>query len=309
MRIGYITSNRRVGSRYKYVEMFSRVADVDTSIETKNHPGDYDAILVTGDKHTHHRIAMAAGIPYILIENDVASLRRGGGPDDAEREMVENAAALLLTSEGHHEYLARHYRLPDVTEIVHLRPLLKDLCFDPLPKRPRTVVYAGGIVHRVSSRIGYRTYNVDLFPAIARAGWEIHVYPSWRDPARIRAYEDIGCIIHDHVPQAALYRELSQYAVGFQGYSVRGPQSYVSQCMPNKTWEYGIGAGIPTLGFNTGRSGAYYDGRWGLVAPSLEAFGETLDKLKGWEITEELRRSEVMDQDLPAFERLVAACG
>lgn len=290
------TSRTRTGSRYKFLEMFGRVCNLTEG------PGP-PAMIVFGDNRPTYRQYLRRGVPYVLVENDIGTLRERKGPTRTEREMIENAASMLLTSEGHLAYLEQHYRLPP-HEIVHLRPLAECLDFDPPEKLPRTVVYSGGVVSGIVGKFAYRTYALEIFPAIIAAGWTVHIYSPSLCGERVRAYRDIGCELHEFVPQGELYRELARYAVGFQGYSEHAPQDYVRTCRPNKLWEY-LAAGIPTLGYNTGDGGSIYHGRWGLVADTLADIPATLARLEAWPIPDTLRREQVMDNDLDKFARLV----
>ena len=285
------------GSRYKYVEMFSRVCTLCDS--------DPDFAIVFGDGSTAYLEAIRAGLPYVLVEHDVASAR---GNRTDEREMVERASGILVNSEDTLAYLDARYRLPEA-HVVHLRPLARDLDFEPLPKLSgRNIVYAGGIVTNTQARgnFGYRAYASEVFPALIAAGWTVHVYPARTSPRKVADYRAIGCVIHDPVPQSGLYREMSQYQLGFQGYATTGPQSYIALARPNKLYE-SLGAGIPTLGFNPGGGGGVYDGRWGLVCPSLELIGEYAERAAAMVIDDDLRASQVMDEDLEVFRCLVAS--
>jgi hypothetical protein len=257
--------------------------------------------IVFGDRNTDYRYAFAAGIPYVLIENDLATARGQDFP--AEREMIENAAAVLFTSEEHLDYCDQRYRLPP-SEVVYLRPLNQDLEFEPLAKLPgQNIAYAGGIYasDKESSVVGYRTYH-SIFQDLIDYGWTVHIYPAPICRDHVSEYAQMGCVIHEPVPEAELYREMSQYQAGLQAYAAAGPQDYISTCRPNKIWNY-LASGIPTLGINTGRAGAVYDGKWGIVADGDLVIATR--RVLAMEISETLRRSEVMDDDLAKFGRLV----
>lgn len=295
MRATLLSPRLERGSRYKYVEMFSRVCTI-----TDDAP---DFAIVFGDGSVAYRDAIARGLPYILVEHDVASARGNGS---GEREMVERAAAVLVNSEDTLAYLETHYAMPPVA-VVHLRPLARDIAFSPLPKmHGRNIVYAGGIVPNAQAdgKFGYRAYAREIFPALVRAGWTVHVYAARMSQRKVRDYLAAGCVIHDTVPQGDLYRELSQYQLGFQGYAATGPQEYIALARPNKLWEY-LASGIPTLGFNPGGGGSLYDGRWGLVCPSLGRIGRYAVKAAAMPIDPALRASQVMDSDEGVFQWLV----
>jgi len=301
VKAAYLVTPPMQGSRYKFIEMFSRLCQLDVVPKLT---ANYDFAIVRGDKSRDYQKAMQLGLPYILIEHDVWSVRAGVETDKHEREMIENAACVLFTS-AHHADLAAKYTIPP-SEYIHLRPLAKDLDFEPLPKLPgRNLVYAGGIMGSENEDIfGYRKYAVSVFPALMAAGWTIHVYPAWNALNRTKEYEAIGCIMHEPVPQKDLYRELSQYQAGFQGYAECGPQEYVKSCRPNKLWEY-LGAGIPTLGYNTGSGAHIYEGKWGYVAETWADIPAVSERVLNMTISDDLRRSEVIDNDIDAFARLV----
>ena len=71
-------------------------------------------------------------------------------------------------------------------------------------------------------------------------------------------------------------------------------------CRPNKNWEY-LAAGIPTLGVWPGRSGGVFDGKWGTVLKfsSLSELRDMLKEVSFPPITDELRLSQTMEQDIP----------
>jgi hypothetical protein len=283
--------------------MFDQIIELDCIFEIpRNH--NYDFAIVRGDASIDFQQAVAARIPYILIEHDVLSARKGLPSHPKEKVMIENAACVLFTSEHHRDMLTM-YNVPEWRQ-VFLRPQLNDLQFNPLPKlRGKHLVYSGGITTPgCSEGFGYRRYDKEIFPTLMKAGWTVHVYPAWQGPERGWAYTDIGCVVHDVVPQNEIYRELSQYKVGFQGYAEEGHQFYLKHCVPNKVWEY-LGAGIPTVGYNTGVGGKIYDGRWGLVASSLEELPKAARLASKMTISDELRYSEVMDNDMGVFEELV----
>lgn len=297
MRATLLSPRIERGSRYKYVEMFSRVCTI-----TDERP---DFAIVFGDGSTLYREAITRGLPYVLVEHDVASARGNRGN---EREMIEQAAAVLVNSKDTLTYLEAHYAMPSAA-VVHLRPLARDIDFEPLQKmQGRNIVYAGGIVTNTqrSGSFGYRAYASEIFPTLIAAGWTVHVYPSRTSANKVRDYRAIGCVIHEPVPQGQLYRELSQYQLGFQGYATTGPQDYITLARPNKLWEY-LAASIPTLGFNPGNGGAIYDGTWGVVCPKLNQLGRYAEQAALMPIDATLRASQVMDEDTEVF-RWLASC-
>ena len=303
MKAAYIVKHPLQGSRYKHGVMFSRVCEVD-HVDAIPRDNDYRFAIVRGDHSKDFEKAQRAGLPYLLIQHDVWSVRAGLPRCDDEERMMRGASAILYTSEHHHDLSERYSDLP-YSEVVHLRPFRKDLDFTPLPKLPgRNIVYAGGIVGKDGSDMfGYRKYH-RIFAELMKCGWTVHLYPAWGAVERGVEYAEMGCIVHDPVSQSDLYRELSQYQVGFQGYARVGPQAYIRSCRPNKLWEY-LAAGIPTFGYNTGTGSHLYEGRWGYVAKSLKAFPETLEKVAAMSIPLELRYEQTIDGDEDAFRRLV----
>ena len=309
VRCAFIGVSPALGSEYKYHQMFARVADCSWTPETGG--TDYDIAIVHGDNRNDYTAALAMGRPYILVVQDVLSMRSGCDRLDSEREQVESAGAILFTSEDHRDWMAERYALPP-HEIVHLRPLASDLVTPTAPKIPRSAVYAGGVLparfarEELGGLYGYRCYH-SLFRAILGAGWDVHIYPGYgqRDSTE---YEALGCVWHDQLPQRSLYEELSHYAVGIQAYAKTGPQAYIKTCRPNKLWDY-LTAGIPTLGYNTGNGARLYHGRWGVAVDSLKAIPGALERASGIQITPELQESQTMDGDLEKFARLVEVAG
>lgn len=301
------------GSAHKYGKVFERLATV------KYVPGRPDAlaraldterpdgVIAFGDHWGYARECIKRRVPYVLDEHDVVSMRAPGF-DAVEREAIENAAAVVFTSEDHMEYCAGRYRLPP-SELVHLRPLRSDLQFDPMPKLPgKHLVYAGSVfpwAERTGDG-GYRAYE-RVFEAFTDAGWTVHVYSRQQGDRRVmHECRRMGWLFHEHVPQGQIYRELSQYTAGLQAYNRQGTPAllfeYTQTCRPNKLWEY-LAAGIPTIGYNPGRGGAIYDGEWGVVLHNLEH----VEELELPAVDIRMRNENVMDVDLPKFERLIAA--
>lgn len=292
------------GSRYKYGEMFSRVCTVD-HIPWPRNVSSYDFGIVFGDKNPDYKRLLSAGIPYLLVEQDVYTIRNKTADSTQEREMIENAACVLFTSEDHLDILSKLYQMPPA-RVVHLRPLAQDIEFEPLPKLPgQNIVYAGGIVNWAArdGLFGYRAYH-EVFKRLMACGWTVHVYPAWKGAERQPEYAAIGCVTHHHVWQGDIYRELSQYQAAFHGYAEFAEQYYCYVCRPNKLWE-GLGAGIPTFGYNGGPAASIYHLRWGHHTTSLKMFPSVTKKVLAMEVPDELRKREVMDNDIDAFRELV----
>ena len=293
MRIAYL-SEPLTGSRYKYHAMFCRVADVTVTDD----PAGFDGAVVFGDRSSAWSRCVDAGVPYILAENDVATLRVPRLDPANEAKMHRKANAVLYPSEAMRDYCCSRYRVRH-SEVVHLRPLARDLDFDPREKQPRTLVYAGGIRDNGKGRgrgYQYRLYH-GIFKAVIACGWRVVVLPS--TPIKPMAgYVDIGVEFAPHVPAQGLYAALSAYGVGLQAYAASGYGT--GYCLPNKTWEY-LAAGIPTLGVNAGIAGDVYHGRWGL-AGGVADVERHLIALEGMEMPD--ASSEVIDTDLDVFARL-----
>lgn len=296
MRLAYLASPR-TGSRYKYHAMFSRVADVSVTDD----PSGFDGAVVFGDRGTEWRRCVDARVPFVLVENDVATLRVPKLDDTNEREMHLHARAVLYPSEAMRDYCLSRYRVRHA-EVVHLRPLARDLDFTPREKQPRTLVYAGGIRDTGGGRgrgYGYRLYH-GIFASAIAAGWRVVVLPSTPVKA-LAGYTALGVEFMPHVPARDLYAALSAYAVGLQAYACDGYG--MRFCLPNKTWEY-LAAGIPTLGVGAGLAASIYHGRWGL-AGGVDDMAENLAALEDMTVPGNVRRQQVIDEDVSAFERLV----
>lgn len=346
MNICYInrfSNNRKIGHLYKYVGILrslyggddldehprwlkARKKAAGRSNEAHIHLRTMVEILlkerptvavISGDSWPMWRYCHGAGIPYVLLQEDIWTWRTGEESPN-EQQMIENALAIVFTSEEHQAYCADRYKLPP-NIVVHLRPLRADLDFQPLPKLPgKTLVYAGGLVPKWSDRtgiFGYRAYHV-IFRAAIEAEWEVHAYNPYlvgrggAVTSYYKEYQDLGVISHKAVPNGELYRELSQYAAGLHGYNLtdvpQGPADYVQSCRPNKCWEY-LAAGIPTIGVCPGRSGAIFDGKWGTVLQfrNAQELVQAFRDVTFPEITDEMRYAQTMDADIPLFRALL----
>lgn len=268
------------------------------------------AAFVGGDYWGHYRKCLKSGVPYVYSNHDVESMRRNSNPA-REREAMEHAIHVLFTSEDHQAYCDARYNLPP-NDVVYLRPLRKALEFEPLPKLPgRNLVYAGGLVgwEERDGAFGYRAYH-EIFRTFIKAGWNVHVYPCYgAGGALTKEYEDLGCIMHTHVPQNDLPRECSQYTAGLQSYANEGCEpkafAYTQTCRPNKLWE-SLAAGIPTIGYNPGNGGSLYDGKWGIVLNSLDEVADLGDRLADLAIPDDLRYDNVIENDSVVFDEIAA---
>lgn len=291
-----------IASRHKYLSLIRKLRKFEVTIcredgvERRLRIGKPDCAVVYGDRRTMYRHAMRKGVPYILCQHDVSSLR--GQDSLSEPEMITNARRIIFTSEEHQEYIVNRYdyRIED-TCVIHLRPAVQDIEFTPMPKRAAlSLAYAGGLERRqMSSDYGYRMLQ-DVFSSFMISGWEVHVYPARPSRRTLREYRSIGCQVHEHVPQDRLYRELSQYHAGFLGYNnidvSDAAWQYTQTCRPNKLWEY-LAAGIPTVAFNI--SDAQYDiiRRWAFRMMDLA----DIPKIQLPEIESLFRQSEVIEND------------
>jgi glycosyltransferase involved in cell wall biosynthesis len=301
-----------IGSQRKYLELlrprFGGRATPRASL-LRYVPGR--VALVAGDHWPEWREARDAGLPYIVDEHDVVSLRTGAGHAE-ERRMLEGALAVIFTSEDHRDYLLEQgVRLPP-HEVVHLRPLAGDLDFRPLPKLPgKTLVYAGAVVREGerAGAFGYRCYH-RIFAAFIRAGWRVHVFTPMHG-AVLEELARLGVSVHPFVPHAELARASSQFTAGLHGYEHQGVPElaarYCNTCRPNKTWDY-LAAGIPTICVNGGNSARVVEaGGWGVALESLEP--EQLERAEPErlpQITEQLRQAQIMDRDAERLYSLVA---
>lgn len=316
-RVTYCTPfESMVGSRYKYCELLNslvpgriavgRNSDMAQAL-IEHHP---DFAVLYGDRYEHWEIATALGIPYMLIEHDVASMRENSSQLDISRErrMIENARAVLFPSEDYRDYCLERYKVPE-HDVVHLRPLARDVGFVPTIERleGRHLVYAGGVVgcRYTGSGIGYRVMH-DIFKAFRNAGWAVHVYTATVHHEHLPEYSEIGCTVHDTLPYPELLREMGKYTAGLLGYPVDHATARslwkAQTSRPNKAWDY-LAAGIPTICLDAGAATEIVvDGGWG-VECRMDEIPIVHEKLPI--IDEQTRQREVMDQDLGKLERLL----
>ncbi len=307
--------NEYIGSAYRHGEILKQLCELRVlAADDRRLPGELhaaDFAVVRADRFTQYQLARRAGVPYLVLCNDLATMRDPQSEfAECEREMLEGAAAVIFVTAPLRGYAVRRYALPP-HEVIPLRPLARDLRFKPLPKVPRSLVYAGNVC--TSRYLGgpwaYRV-NVEIFRAASRAGWQVHVYPSRLRFQVEHEYSAAGCVVHDHLPERELTRELSRYTAGLQVFNTRcvpeAALAYARLAWPNKTWLYQA-AGIPTVGCNPGFEACrIYEGRWGIVLHGPEEFAAlTEEQLPA--IDAKLRASETIDSDLPRFRRLIEA--
>ena len=296
MRFTYLLSDgeRYIGSRYKYYNLFRMAFDTERWTEKHYKPHGRIPVLF-GDKSRRYAQVKE---PYVLIENDIATLRGMGKYARIEGERIRRALAVIVTSEDHAEYLITRYGIKPL--VIHLRPLEQDLDFEPFSKLPgRNLVYSGGLFSWSDRRshYGYRSYY-EIFKAFIEAGWTVTIYTPGAKKEHIRReYESIGCTLHSRHPQDDLYREMSQYTAGFQGYNKTDVPAevydYAMKCRPNKLWEY-LAAGIPTIGYQGGNGMELYKDNWGIVLNSLDDITDDFDLPGFWGY----RDAEVIDKDI-----------
>ena len=270
-------------------------------------------IFCRGDWLQYFELAIELKIPYILIEQDVHSLRTKLGNRQLVREkkMIENAAGLIFTSEDHVAYCQDNYDMPENYVVIHLRPLKQDIAWAPKEKLPgKHLVYAGGLVESaIGGHYGYRCYT-EIFKAFTKAGWTVHIYAASKTQYNIvrRYHTSIkGTEPHRWLPYPELLYDMSQYTVGLQAYAKVNVNerafAYTQTCRPNKTWDY-LAAGIPTIGLNPGNCAKIYqEGGWGIVVPDTER--STLENIELPSFPDSLRFEQVMENDLPLFEQVI----
>jgi len=322
-KIIYYISRWYTGTAYKNINLMKdnfggiivkdNVAEVREIIKKER---KIDLMVVRGDVRADFKIAIKYKIPYILIENDISSLRMNYCEEYLvqEKNKIENASAIIFTSKEHAKYYKKKegWKLP-YYDIIHTKPLKKDLDFEPKKKlKGLHLVYAGGMVQqwrRHISPFGYRCYH-EIFKKFIDAGWKVHVYSANCGSEKLSEYKDIGCKVHENLPYKALLREMSQYTAGLHSYNKEGVKEkafdYTQTCRPNKLWDY-LAAGIPTIGYQGGNGMKIYNKKWGLVINDLEE--KTLKKLPGRlakiKITKRMRTSNVMDRDIKKYEKII----
>jgi hypothetical protein len=296
-----------VGSVYKWLHLFDefvkvvRVQDpVPTRLTRQMERARADFAIINGDIHPEYESAIAAGLPYVLFEHDVVTMR--GKPDRTEGDKLRKASAVLFTSEEHQEYCVKKYGL-EHTWLVPLKPLEADLVLGHRAKHEgKTIAFAGSILgdKNKNGDFGYRCYGSILRDLVA-LGWTPHIYaPSCFKMRHGKELADIGCEVRGEQTQDALYRHMARCTVGLQSYApygTKGSKAYVETCRPNKLWEY-LASGIPTLGVNGGRGMAVYDGKWGIAAKgtSRKAIAEALERIEDITITTKMQKSQAIEK-------------
>ena len=324
-KIIYFISRWYEGTAYKNINFmkdnFGGEIIKDNIFEVRQMIKTYkpDFMVVRGDTREDYLIPLKSNIPYILIENDINSMRRKYVKEilKHERRKIENASAVIFTSEEHAKYyreLKRKYnwKIPPY-EIIHTRPLKKDLNFEPKEKlEGLNLVYAGGTIPhwmRRTSHYGYRCYH-EILEAFIKAGWNVHIYSASYNTGKLSEYKGIGCKIHDNLPYKMLLKEMSQYTAGLHSYNKTGVMEkafdYTQICRGNKIWDY-LAAGIPTIGYQGGNGTKIYRGKWGITIKDLEekTLKDIPRRLARLKITDSMRKQNVMDEDIGKYRKLV----
>jgi hypothetical protein len=285
------------GARYKYFKLFGKLGlDVQWTPAIEG-----DIFVVFGDKYKDYMQAIHNRKRYILIQHDCASMRLGG-QRSPEMGMINRSAGVIFTSEEHQSYYDG-MRVPSV--VIHLRPSVDDIYFSPDKLEGKHLVYAGGMrgYEKRTSNYGFRSYT-GMLKRFMEYGWTVHYYRRGSRGDRSVRKDDNGLIVHPNVPNDMIYREMSKYTAGFQGYNKedvpKQAYKYVQTCRPNKLWEY-LGAGIPTIGFQGGSGMKLYDGKWGVVLNSLD----DIPNIKLPVITPEMQREQVIENDLPKLKKFI----
>ena len=307
------------GTSYKFVKFFETKYGIESitnsSILMRN---KIDLGICLGDRISPYRNFLRKGIPYLLVEHDILSLRYAKKEENHQhdREKMENACAAIFTSEDHAEYyenLSKRFGwdLPEYI-VVHNRPLRKDTQFDEKKKlKNLNLVYAGGLLNkRLNSSYSYRTY-LSIFRKFIEAGWNVHLYPTkFGRKDILRSYGEIGCILHNWIPGNKIYQEMSQYTAGFHGYNKTDvPErayQYTQLCRANKIYDY-LASGIPTIGYQGGNGMEIYRDKWGIVIDDLEP--ETLkaipERLKKIKILKKWRKDNVLEKEKDKFKHII----
>ena len=309
--------NWTAGSVYKYhTLLLKRFGGLLIGRETKPTLGSLikryhpDLMFCHGDWLTDYQIPLGLGIPYVLFEHDIHSLRAKLKPNQLryERIMLESAAGIVFTSEDHQRHCNANFDITKNQTVVHLRPLRQNLAWLPLKKLPgKHLVYAGGLVGHTKSNYGYRSYH-KIFEAFINAGWEVHVYPANEYmETTYESYRKLGCHMYKKRSYNSLLQQMSQYTAGLQSYAKEdvGEQAfnYTQTCRPNKVWDY-LAAGIPTIGLYPGNCAKIYQkGGWGIVASDTKR--STLENLELPEFSENLRFEQIMDKDIGKLEKVI----
>ncbi len=264
-----------------------------------------DLFFVSGYLHPEWKNAYEKGLPYVVCEADVRSMVLDAmGPDrvspdewhikrakEDEKMMLENAEAVIFTSEDHLEYCQSKYNLPP-SIVIHLRPLLKDILFRPNPFKKmsgKNIVMCGGVSVK-GGTLKYKQYY-EMFQRMGELGWKVHIITPRRTYTQY--YDSLPhCSMHEPIPANEVFKYMSRFPVGFVGYSTGG-NDYSITCRPNKIWDY-LGAGIPTIALSNVTTPPEFC-QWGMKIDSVEEINDFLSK--SYNITREMQILQTIDQD------------
>ena len=312
------------GTQYKWPELLKK--EFGIGFTRGKIEEDLDLGICWGDVHFLYKEFLKKNIPYILVEHDVYSLRFGINEKilSHDREKIENASAVIFSSEEHAEYYEMlkktlGWHIPEYV-VIHNKPLRKDIKFKPKQKLEGLhLVMAGGIIgHWRNSITKERAINFNykafhhIFRKFIEAGWNVHMYPTrFRNPNLFGELKNIGCILHEYIPGNKIYEELSQYTAGLHANNdINTPErafKYAQSTRPNKLYDY-LASGIPTIGYQGGeRSMNVYRNKWGIVIDDLEP--ETLkaipERLKKIKITRKMKYDSILEKEKDKFEYII----
>ena len=117
LNILYHITRWEVGTAYKNIQFMQKnfggfIVQNSVSGAIRYMRSNPDMMVVRGDARRDYELALRYKIPYILIENDVFSMRNGHSEVNDEHK-IEKASAIIFTSEGHVEYCKeKGYKLP-----------------------------------------------------------------------------------------------------------------------------------------------------------------------------------------------------
>lgn len=251
-----------------------------------------------------------SGAPFIAHQHDIYSMRKA---DYFEPHLHAASNALkVLTSHEHMHYLCDRWGFSsDNYTIIQNLPVLAWQPEIPKPpyKIPNSVVYFGGIQVDPAHETGYRFY-LPQWNRLVEAGIQVHIYTHGMVTRHVhntfRSHPLM--FLHNRIPHADLYEEISKYEVGFAGYNNLGgvpesSQRFCVTCLPNKAFDY-MFAGIPTLAYNMG-AGAGLVSQWGENVSSVDGLVDAFHKAREKEIDfEGYRKEYCMETQRGVLEKL-----
>lgn len=247
------------------------------------------------------RMLLQAGCKVVVDTHDLALMRT----QDPDASYVYNSVApKIFSSPVHLQYCMKRFNLgPNVCCIYNVPP--RKWVSNIRRKHPLdgdNIVYYGGLHPKVGSVFGYRNYE-RLFRIFRAAGIAVHVYGT--DAKRASKLRKIATI-HDKLPYAALFSELTRYRVGFLGYAKTGVPlqsvEYAKSCVPNKAFDY-MAAGIPSLAFNLGYS-ARFVSAWGVCIDDENAIVSAYHQAKKLDVSAVDRSAFLMDNHVELVRKM-----